>query len=111
MERLKKLRKERHISQQEVAHCLGITVSAYGNYELGQRNPSYEILCKMADYFNVTVDYLLGHDNSPTSKIQIPDEYKDLPIAFYEGAKGLTQEDIDAVIKFMEFLKIQNKSK
>lgn len=111
MERLKKLRKERHISQQEVAHCLGITVSAYGNYELGQRNPSYEILCKMADYFNVTVDYLLGHTNERNSAFHITYEYEKLPITFYETLKDLSQEDIDAVIKFMEFLKAQNKSK
>ena len=38
------------------------TVSAYGNYELGQREPTIDFLCKLADYFNVSVDYLIGHE-------------------------------------------------
>ena len=42
---------------------------------------------------------------------RIPDEYKDLPIAFYEGAKDLSQEDIDDVVKFMEFLKKKKSDK
>ncbi|MCD8295789.1 MAG: helix-turn-helix domain-containing protein [Clostridia bacterium] len=59
MERLKSLRKARGLKQEDVATFLGITKSAYGNYELGQREPSLASLVKLADYFNVSVDYLL----------------------------------------------------
>ncbi len=50
-------------------------------------------------------------DSSEEVKFRIPDEYKELPIAFYEGAKDLTQEDIDDVVKFMEFLKKKKSDK
>lgn len=63
MERLKTLRITNKLRQQDLANLLGITVSAYGNYELGQREPSLNMLCTLADYFNVSVDYLLGHDS------------------------------------------------
>ena len=62
MERLKELRKKAKLNQKQVADVLGLTVSAYGNYELGQREPTIESLCKLADYYGVTVDYLIGHD-------------------------------------------------
>lgn len=64
MERLKELRKKSKLNQKQVADVLGLTVSAYGNYELGQREPTIESLCKLADYYGVTVDYLIGHDSS-----------------------------------------------
>ena len=60
---LKKLREERHLSQKDVAQYLGITRQAITSYELGKREPNYEILTKLADYFNVSVDYLLGRVN------------------------------------------------
>ena len=60
MERLKLLRKELKKTQSDLANILGITVSAYGNYELGQREPNNANLVKLARYFNVSTDYLLG---------------------------------------------------
>lgn len=64
MERLKQLRLEKHLTQSDIAKMLDITVSAYGNYELDQREPNLETLIKLADYFQVSVDYLIGHDNA-----------------------------------------------
>ena len=65
MERLKELRKNAKLNQKQVADVLGLTVSAYGNYELGQREPNIESLCKLADYYGVSVDYLIGHASNP----------------------------------------------
>lgn len=65
MERLKELRKNAKLNQKQVADVLGLTVSAYGNYELGQREPNIESLCKLADYYGVSVDYLIGHVSNP----------------------------------------------
>ena len=64
MEILKQLRKQSGFTQKEIAKQLGITVSAYGNYELGQRQPTPEMLCKLADIFEVSVDYLLGRETA-----------------------------------------------
>ncbi|MCX8130396.1 MAG: helix-turn-helix domain-containing protein [Clostridia bacterium] len=57
---LKQLREERQLSQKIIAEFLGITRQAIASYELGKREPDYDILRKLADYFGVSVDYLLG---------------------------------------------------
>lgn len=58
--RLKQLRGKKKVSQGTVAIALGITASAYSNYEQGLRIPTIPILIKLCKYFNVTSDYLLG---------------------------------------------------
>nr|DAN97921.1 MAG TPA: Repressor protein CI [Caudoviricetes sp.] len=113
METLKRLRKQKGLKQKDVADFLGITVSAYGNYELDQRQADYQTLGKLADYFGVTVDYLLGRDTVPEEKpqIHIPEQYKDVLVAFEGGADDLTQEDVDKVIEYIELLRTKNRSK
>lgn len=58
--KLKQLRSEKGLSQKEIAKIIGVSVSAYSNYEQGIREPSYDILIKIAQYFEVSTDYLLG---------------------------------------------------
>ena len=60
MKRLKELRKERQLTQQELGEIINCTHTAINYYENGKRQPDLETLCKLADYFNVSVDYLLG---------------------------------------------------
>lgn len=62
-ERLKELRKERGLRQEHVAVALDISMSAYCNYEQGKREPNASVLCRMADYYDVTTDYLLGRSD------------------------------------------------
>lgn len=59
-ERLKELRSTNGISQKTMSVMLDMTVNAYQKYEYGTREPSYETLIKIADYFDVPVDFLLG---------------------------------------------------
>lgn len=61
--RLRELREENHLLQKDVAKYLNITTSAYGYYEQGKRNPDIETVNKLADFFNVSTDYLLGRTN------------------------------------------------
>ncbi|HHU50386.1 MAG TPA: helix-turn-helix transcriptional regulator [Firmicutes bacterium] len=58
--RLTELRKKRGLAQKKVAEYLGITKSAYGFYEQNRREPSPEVIRKLADFFGVSADYLLG---------------------------------------------------
>ncbi len=62
-ERLKLLREERDLKQKDMAKYLDITPSAYGYYEQGEREPDLKTLNRLADYFNVTIDYLLGRSD------------------------------------------------
>lgn len=57
---LKRLREEKKISQSELARALGVSTSSIGNYEIGYREPDFETLEKLADYFNVSIGALLG---------------------------------------------------
>jgi len=71
---LKELRANKKVSQQDVASFLGITRQAYSNYENGNRTPDYEVLLKLGEYFNVTVDYLLGNTKAPALGLSAKDE-------------------------------------
>ncbi|MDN5276299.1 MAG: hypothetical protein PWR01_264 [Clostridiales bacterium] len=62
-ERLRKLRKERKMTQTDLGKILGLSTSAIGMYEQGRRDPDSNTLQKIADIFNVTVDYLLGRSD------------------------------------------------
>ncbi|GEP75685.1 helix-turn-helix domain-containing protein [Weissella thailandensis] len=59
--RLKELRKGKGMQQQEAAKELNIPGSTYAGYERGEREPRIDMLIKLADYFDVSVDYLIGH--------------------------------------------------
>lgn len=60
MLRLKELRKQRKLSQKEVADYLEITQVQVSKYELGKNEPDLKTLLRLAEYFNVSIDYLLG---------------------------------------------------
>lgn len=57
---LKKLRTEKNVTQTEVAEALNISQRTYSNYETGSREPSLDTLIEMADYYNISLDILLG---------------------------------------------------
>jgi transcriptional regulator with XRE-family HTH domain len=63
-ERLRELRTSRNIAQEEVARHIGITRSAYSHYEINNRQPVYETLIKLAAYFDVSLDYIIGGTTS-----------------------------------------------
>lgn len=54
------LRKERHITQKEIGELLGISERAVRYYETGERRPDFDGLLKLGEYFNVSLDYLVG---------------------------------------------------
>lgn len=60
--RLKDLRKNKKQSQQEISNLLNISQRTYCGYELGTSEPNLETLCILADYYNVTLDYLVGRE-------------------------------------------------
>lgn len=61
---LKKLRECKAVSQKEIADFINKSIQAYSLYETGKREPDLETLCKLSDFFNVSIDYLLGRDTS-----------------------------------------------
>ncbi|GET12317.1 hypothetical protein SN811_08170 [Ligilactobacillus agilis] len=62
MNRIRQLRKERGLSITKLAEIIGISYQSLQRYEAGKRDPSIQVLIALADYFNVTVDYLVGRE-------------------------------------------------
>ena len=63
--RLKELREERRIYQRELAEILGMSFRGYQNYETGQSEPKLATLIVLADYYQVSIDYLVGRTDAP----------------------------------------------
>ena len=70
---LLQLRKQNDLSQEQVAQIIGVSKQAYGHYEREERELGYDMLCKLADYYDVSVDYLIGHDSSPLAERPMSD--------------------------------------
>lgn len=64
--RLKELRKARGISQLKLAMDLGMNQNSISRYESGAREADYQTLIALADYFSVSIDYLLERTDNPT---------------------------------------------
>lgn len=79
---LKKLRLESGISQKELAEKLGVSPTNIYNYEIGRTQPSIEWLVKIADFFDISVDYLIGRTddfgNIKKSDVEIDKTTKEL---------------------------------
>ena len=63
--RLKEIRKSKGISQLKMAMDLNTNQNTISRYETGEREPGVDELIKIADYFNVSVDYLIGRTENP----------------------------------------------
>lgn len=100
---LKLLRTERSMSQQELADALGISKSSINMYERGERQPNFEILESIADYFNVDIDYLLGRTNK-TTKIINPNTMA----AHFDGDE-YTEDELNRIKEFAAFVKASRK--
>ena len=90
-ERLQKLRKERRLSQKELAKVLGVSAGIISNYESSERTPSLENLIALATFYRCSTDYLLGLDKT-----------EDLPTI---DASPLTKEQRILLQSFVSSLK------
>ncbi|MBU5445416.1 helix-turn-helix domain-containing protein [Paenibacillus sp. MSJ-34] len=67
--RLAELRNRRHLTQYELADRLQFSRAQIGNYEQGTREPDFQTLITFADFFDVSVDYLLGRTDDPIASL------------------------------------------
>lgn len=85
--RIKQLREELGMNQEELSRKISVSPSAIGMYETNKREPNNEITIKLANLFGVSTDYLLGK-----SDIRNPEALKKVPFA---NAGGLDTSDLD----------------
>lgn len=116
--RIKKLRKEKGISAIKMAADIGVSRSTISKYENQVNEPSRQLLEIISNYFDVSVDYLLGNTDIRKPKI----DYDEKAIAFfedleanpkkmklYEDIKDIPEEAIDKLAEYVEFIKGKSK--
>ena len=108
--KLKGLRNTKVINQNEVAQLLGIDRSTYGKYETGDSTPDYEKLVKLAQYFNVTTDWLLNNPLNPSfdketnDLLEVLHKRPEMKTLFSISQKA-SKEDIEKAMRIIEALK------
>lgn len=103
---LAKIRKEFAKTQKDMAEILNISKPTYNHYESGRYEPSLETMVKLADYFNCSVDYLLGHQiNDPTRQ----KEATFLQRQLCNDILALDEDDCGRVEAYIAGIKAKNK--
>lgn len=110
---LAELRTEKGIYQKELAAYLNVSIGTISNYEKGIHFPDLNTLCKLADYFGVTTDYLLGRTqyryNPDTLNRSLT---KDYTIAnLVNTTLEFPQKDATALVDYVELLKLRKNTK
>lgn len=120
--RLKYLRNKTNRSQEYIAKLIGISRARYSHYENNHVEPDMELIRKLADYFEVTSDYLLGmsdypytdennqEDNEKTAIMnKIANDFPDADLMFHD-LSNMSAEDLQDVYDFIKFKKSQKGS-
>ncbi|MEY9980436.1 helix-turn-helix domain-containing protein [Lysinibacillus sp. RC79] len=114
--RLTALRKGKKLLQADIASKLGIARATYGAYEQGTRQPDFETLEKIADYFEVSTDYLLGRTDTPSLTQEEKDEAEFQAFAndpglkrWYRELPKSKEEDLRMLRSMWEVIKKETK--
>ena len=110
--RIAELRSNAHMSQFQLAKVLGIGTSTLGMYETNKRKPSPKVLERIADYFNVSVDYLMtGKEKEGGETYYLNDETREIAQEIFENpdlkslfdmSRKMTPERLKAHIEFIK---------
>lgn len=103
-EKLKMLRAEKQVNQVEIANFLQIDRSTYGKYETGDSSPDYDKLIKLADYFCVSIDYLLG-------RTEVKNPLDTIAAHHDGGGTDWTEEELESIEEFKEFVRQRRNKK
>ena len=106
MNRIKQLRMEKDIKQDVLAKLLGLEVAGISKLETGRVPLKDEYIIKLADYFEVSTDYLLCKSDIRKTDAEIKQEFD---FAYHKDAEGLTDEEIADAIRFYKQIKYGKK--
>ena len=98
--RLRELRKSNNVSQQKLSKYLNFGYTAIANYESGRNQPSLDTVKKIAQYFGVTVDYLIGVSDYPRRENDITDKEAELLGIF----RKINEDEKDALLKIVNLM-------
>lgn len=106
MNRLRFLRNEKGESLEKVANYLNVTIQTISNYETEKRDIPTEFVIKLANYFDVSTDYLLGKSDIRNPEEQMKQEFS---FAYHKESEGLTNEEIADALRFYKQIKYGKK--
>lgn len=108
--RLRELRKSKNMTLKDIANILNVSESAISQYENNKREMDNASLAIIADYFHVTIDYLLGRTDSPN--LAIPKEMEGIGVAFSSGISmdGLNADQIEDIMNYIDYIKSKKKN-
>ena len=102
---LKELRAQKKATQEDMAKLLNIKRQTYSAYERGVSFPDVIALTKIAEFFEVSTDYLLGINNVASENRSVSDETQYL----IDTYSDLSKEELSKVIEYVDFLKSKRK--
>ncbi|MCI8640320.1 MAG: helix-turn-helix transcriptional regulator [Clostridia bacterium] len=100
-ERLKMLRKDFNISQDDLGKKIGVARTSIANYETNRNYPTSEVLEKLSDVFNVSIDYLL----CKTDIRSYDKDNQEFRFAYHKEMEGLTEEEVADALRFYKEMK------
>ena len=111
--RLKQIRKLKNLTQAEVANAIGIGARNYQSFEYGEIKPSFETLISLADYFQVSLDYLVGRSDvnyysENETKISIQESFTGMLISEFICKH---YSELETIICSEEFRELLNRAK
>ena len=113
--RIKALREKTGLTQAELGKKVNKGESTVRMWELSKSEPDNETLKLLADLFGVSTDYLLGREekSSPVEQesLRIPEALKPYQVAFFDGLDGLSEESLQDILKYIEFVKEKENKK
>lgn len=108
-ENLLRLREQKGVYLKEVAPILGVSIGTMSNYEHGVHSPNPDALIRLADYYGVSVDYLVGHTDCPYSIDALNREtYGKYTISrFVNLLERLPESEIPYLVHMLEMFELQ----
>ena len=101
--KLKEIRESKGLSQKQLANSLDVSQGSVGNWESGIRQPNFDMLKKIADFFGISTDYFFGE-----SENRFADEKKTNP-AILNEISSLNEKEKEEVMSFIKFLKTRKE--
>ncbi len=108
---IKKLRLDHNLTQNELALKLGVSKSTISMYENGNRTPDFEMLESIADFFNVSIDSLIGAQNKVSGLSKESSDETEIRTLAAHAVGDLTEEDMKKIIEYAKFIKSQHTQK
>ncbi|MDO5603067.1 MAG: helix-turn-helix transcriptional regulator [Oscillospiraceae bacterium] len=106
---LRALRKERGLSMKQLGARMGLAESTISQYETGKREPDYETLLRLCDYFGVTADYLLKGAGPSSSPAGDGLTFDDFTYALHKESQDLTQENKQKLLEMARLFKLSQQ--